>query len=269
VANQPDNINDQIVRKLIDTAAEMIVGAKRIVVFTGTGIATEPELRAGKAGDVAKPHPDRDDSFPKFVGDPVKHKRRWQLWNMFKMIESAQPGSVHYAIADIYKLSKLYCVITQNVDGLHQKSGIPEDKVIELHGSVRRLKCLNCKKQYSILEVSEKLAKGITEESICDSCGGKLKSATVSFGEPPLSEESSQAERFTRSCDLFMLLGSTLLIYPAAHMPIYAVESGAKLIVINSGPTFIDEKADVLLHADVKKVVAQIMDSVKKKMGSS
>jgi NAD-dependent deacetylase len=269
VANQPSNINDQIVGKMIDTAAEMIAGSKKIVVFTGTGIAAEPELRAGKAGDAVSQHQDMDESFPKFTGDPVKHKRSWQLWNMFKMIESAQPGSIHYAIADIYKMGKLYCVITQNVDGLHQKSGIPEDKVIELHGSVRRLKCLNCKNQYSILAVSEKLAKGITEEAICDSCGGKLKSATVSFGEPPLSEEISQAEKFTRSCDLFMLLGSTLLIYPAAHMPIYAVESGAKLLVINSGSTFIDEKADVLLHADVKKVLAQIMDSVKKKLGSS
>jgi NAD-dependent deacetylase len=239
VANQPNNITDQIARKLIDAAAEMIAGSKKIVVFTGTGIATEPELRAGKAGDVVSLHQDMDESFPKFTGDPVKHKRSWQLWNMFKMIESAQPGSIHYAIADIYKMGKLYCVITQNVDGLHQKSGIPEDKVIELHGSVRRLKCLNC------------------------------KSATVSFGEPPLSEEISQAEKFTRSCDLFMLLGSTLLIYPAAHMPIYAVESGAKLLVINSGSTFIDEKADVLLLGDVKKVLAQIMDNVKKKLGSS
>ncbi len=267
MANQPNNINEQIA--MVDTAAEMIVGAKKIVVFTGTGIAAEPELHAGKAGDAILTHHDMDESFPKFVVDPVKHKRGWQLWNMFKMIESAQPGSIHYAIADIHKMGKLYCVVTQNVDGLHQKSGIPEDKVIELHGSLRRLKCLNCKKQYSILAVSEKLAKGITEESICDSCGGKLKSATVSFGEPPLSEEISQAEKFTRTCDLFMLLGSTLLIYPAAHMPIYAVESGAKLMVINSGPTFIDEKADVLLHADVKKVFAQIMDSVKKKLGSS
>ena len=269
MANQPNNITDQIARKLIDAAAEMIAGSKKIVVFTGTGIATEPELRAGKAGDVVSLHQDMDESFPKFTGDPVKHKRSWQLWNMFKMIESAQPGSIHYAIADIYKMGKLYCVITQNVDGLHQKSGIPEDKVIELHGSVRRLKCLNCKKQYSILAISEKLARGITEEAICDSCGGKLKSATVSFGEPPLSEEISQAEKFTRSCDLFMLLGSTLLIYPAAHMPIYAVESGAKLLVINSGSTFIDEKADVLLLGDVKKVLAQIMDNVKKKLGSS
>ncbi len=269
MVNQPSNINDQIARKLIDSAAEMIAGSKKIVVFTGTGIAVEPELHAGKAGDAISPHHDIDESFPRFAGDPVKHKRRWQLWNMFKMIESAQPGSVHYAIADIHKLGKLYCVITQNVDGLHQKSGIPGDKVIELHGSVRRLKCLNCKKQYSILAVSEKLAEGITEEAICDSCGGKLKSATVSFGEPPLSEEISQAEKFSRSCDLFMLLGSTLLIYPAAYMPIYAVESGAKLIVINSGPTSIDEKADVLLNADVKKVIAQIMDSVKNKLSSS
>ena len=269
MANQPNNINDQIAGKLIDTAAEMIAGSTKIVVFTGTGIATEPELRAGKANDVGSMRSDIDDSFPKFAGDSVKHKRGWQLWNMFKMIESAQPGSIHYDIADIYKMGKLYCVITQNVDGLHQKSGIPEDKVIELHGSVRRLKCINCKKQYSILAVSAKLAEGITEEAICDSCGGKLKSATVSFGEPPLSEEISQAERFTRSCDLFMLVGSTLLIYPAAHMPIYAVESGAKLMVINPGPTSIDDKADVLMHADVRTVLAQIMDSVKKKLGNS
>lgn len=268
MASQPGNINEQIAKKLIDAAAEMIAGSSKIVVFTGTGIAAEPELHAGKAGD-AVGRSDVGDSFPKFAGDPVKYKRGWQLWNMFKMIESAQPGSIHYAIADIYRMGKLYCVITQNVDGLHQKSGIPEDKVIELHGSLRRLKCLKCGKQYPLLEVSERLAKGITEESICVSCGGKLKSATVSFGEPPLSAEISQAEKFSRSCDLFMLVGSTLLIYPAAYMPIYAVESGAKLMVINPGATSIDEKADVLLHADIKKIIAQIMDSVRKKLGSA
>ena len=158
MANQPNNINDQIAGKIIDTAAEMIACSKKIVVFTGTGISTEPELRAGKAVDAVSPYHDMDESFPKFAGDPVKHKRRWQLWNMFKMIESAQPGSVHYAIVDIHKMGKLYCVITQNVDGLHQKAGIPEDKVIELHGSLRRLKCLNCQKFFSILEISEKLA---------------------------------------------------------------------------------------------------------------
>jgi NAD-dependent deacetylase len=119
------------------------------------------------------------------------------------------------------------------------------------------------------LEIAKKLAEGQHEEPICADCNGKLKAATVSFGEPPLTEEVSKAEKFSRNCDLFMLIGSSLMIYPAAYMPIYAIESGAKLMIINSGTSHIDDKADVFIQGDVGKALAAVIDRVKKMAGTS
>ena len=264
-----DNIYDSISEKILNLAADMIVYSKKIVVFTGSGLTSTNETKSGKTGDKALVNKDVEDSFPKFVGDPSMHKRRSQWYNMFNMIESIKPNAVHYAIADIHKMGKLYCVITQNVDGLHQKSGIPDDKVIELHGSLRWLKCPRCDKQYPILEISKKIAAGIIEEPICDACGGKLKSATTPLGEPPLSKEIRQAEEYSRSCDLFMLVGSTLMIYPAAFIPIYAIESGAELLIVNEGASSIDHKANLVVKKSIIKVLPHIVSIAKGKSGIS
>jgi NAD-dependent deacetylase len=259
-----NQIKGAISEKLVEAAANLVFDAKKIVAFTGTGIAGSAEPQQGKSADNLE-----EDLFPKFQGDPAARKRSWQLWTMFHMIESSQPNAVHYAIAEIYKMGKLDCVITQNVDGLHQKTGIPDDKLIELHGSLRWLKCINCGKRYHILEIAKLLADGQHEESICTDCNGKLKAATVSFGEPPLTEEVSRAEKFSRNCDLFMLIGSSLMIYPAAYMPIYAIESGAKLIIINTGTLQIDDKADVFIQGEVGKALSAVIDQVKKRVGTS
>ncbi|MEA1959192.1 MAG: Sir2 family NAD-dependent protein deacetylase [Chloroflexota bacterium] len=263
-----DQPKDSISGETIDSAAGLIIEARRIVVFTGAGISTGAEIpklttESGVAVSATEAH-----SFPQFVGDPAERKRSWQLWSMFRMIDDTQPNATHGAVAEIYRMDKLDCVITQNVDGLHQKSGIPDDKVIELHGSIRWLKCLSCGKRYSMLDIAKRLAEGQDEESTCSDCGGKLKSATVSFGEPPLSEEISQAEKHSRNCDLFMLLGSSLMVYPAAYMPIYAVESGAKLMIINTGTSNIDDKADIFLKTEINNILPIIINRVKEKIGN-
>ena len=259
-----NQIKGAISEKLVEAAANLVFDAKKIVAFTGTGIAGSAEPQQGKSAGGTE-----DDSFPKFQGDPAERKRSWQLWTMFHMIENSQPNAVHYAITELCKMGKLDCVITQNVDGLHQKTGIPDDKLIELHGSLRWLKCINCGKRYHILEIAKRLAEGQNEESTCADCNGKLKAATVSFGEPPLTEEVSRAEKFSRNCDLFMLIGSSLMIYPAAYMPIYAIESGAKLIIINTGTLQIDDKADVFIQGEVGKALSAVIDRVKKRTGTS
>jgi NAD-dependent deacetylase len=259
-----DQLIDGISEQLVEAAANLIVGANKIVAFTGTGIASPTQAQQMKTSGSVE-----EDSFPKFQGDPAVRKRGWQLWTMFHMIETSKPDVVHYAIAEILSMGKLECVITQNVDGLHQKTGIPDDKLVELHGSLRWLKCINCGQRYHILDIAKKLAEGQSEESICTECEGKLKAATVSFGEPPLTEEVNKAEKFSRSCDLFMLLGSSLMIYPAAYMPVYAIESGAKLMIINTGTSHIDDKADVFIQGDVGKALSRIMERVRKKSGIS
>lgn len=251
-------------QELIEEAIKLVIDARRIVVFTGTGVSTDSGVSGATSSGIS-PATSKESAFPTFVGNPTTRKKSWQTWNMFRMIELAQPNPAHYAIAELYTMGKLDCVITQNVDGLHQKAGVPDEKVIELHGSLRWVKCVNCDRRYPILEVAKRLGDG-EEQSICSECGGLLKAATVSFGEPPPTEEIEEAEQHSRNCDLFMLLGSSLMVYPAAYMPIYAKEAGAKLIIINVGTASMDESADVLIDVDVGKVLIRIIEGVKNRL---
>ena len=164
-------------------------------------------------------------------------------------------------------MGKLDCVITQNVDGLHQKAGVPEEKVIELHGTLKYVKCLSCGKRYPIDEIAKRLAEGL-EEPVCDDCGGMLKAATISFGEPMPVRETAEAERHSRECDLMLVLGSSLAVYPAAYMPIYAREVGAKLVIINVGTTPMDSYADVHFNEKVGEVLPKIVERVKSRLAS-
>jgi len=252
--------------ELIQRTVELILMAQRIVVFTGAGISADskmPDIRS-----LSAPTATGTIEFPKFKGDPASRRKSWQTWNMFRMIEMAEPNPAHYAVAELYNMGKLDCVITQNVDGLHQKAGVPDEKVIELHGSLRRLRCLNCGKIYDMMDIAKKLGDGEADESVC-SCGGMLKSATVAFGEPPLAQEIEQAKQHSQNCDLFMLLGSSLMVYPAADMPIHAIESGAKLVIINMGAASLDERADVLFNTStVGQTLPRIIDRVKNKLAT-
>lgn len=253
------------VEELIEKAVTLVLDAQKIVVFTGTGVSTESSMPRTKRSSGLSTATSNEFVFPTFVGNPTVRRRSWQTWNMFRMIEMAQPSQAHYAIAELGTMGKLDCVITQNVDGLHQKAGVPEDKVIELHGSLRWLKCVNCNRRYPMIEVANSLGEG-EDESICSECGGLLKSATVSFGEPPPAKETGEAEQHSRNCDLFMLLGSSLMVYPAANMPIYAIESGAKLVIINLGTASLDQEASVLINGTVGEVMPKIIEGVKSRL---
>jgi NAD-dependent deacetylase len=257
------------IRELIEEATKLVLDAQKIVVFTGTGVSTVSAIYSSTTGPSnVSTNTYKGSAFPDFVGDPATRRRSWQTWNMFRMIEMAQPNPAHYAIAELDKMGKLDCVITQNVDGLHQKAGVPDKKVIELHGSLRWLKCTKCDKRYPIIEVAKMLAKR-EEKSICSDCSGMLKSSTVSYGEPPLTKETSEAEQHSRTCDMFMVVGSSLMVHPAAYMPVYAIEAGAKLVIINLGTTFIDDMASVLINRAAEKVLPKIIEVVKSKLSQS
>ena len=253
--------------ELIQKTIDLVMNAQKIVVFTGAGISADskiPDIRS-----LSSPAAAEEIDFPKFQGDPTTRRKSWQTWNMFRMIEMAEPNPAHYAISELHKMGKLDCVITQNVDGLHQKAGVPGEKVIELHGSLRRLKCLSCGEIHNMMDIAKRLGAAIADESSCIKCGGLLKSATVAFGEPPLAKEIEQAKQHSQNCDLFMLLGSSLMVYPAADMPIYAIESGAKLVTINMGPASLDDKADVLFNTTtVGQILPRIVDRVKSKISA-
>ena len=230
--------------ELIDEVAELIVNSKSVIVFTGAGISTESGLSSFKG-----------------------QKGGWTRVSLMRMIDLVQPEPAHYAIAELDKLGKLDCVITQNVDGLHQKAGVPEEKVIELHGSLKWMKCLGCGKRYPTEEIAKRIEQGVGEP-VCDDCGGMLKSATISFGEPMPVEETKEAERRSRSCDLMIVVGSSLAVFPAAWMPVYAKESGAKLVIINVGDTPIDRHADVRISKIAGEAMSKVLERVKTKLAT-
>ena len=253
---------------LADRVADLIINARRVVVFTGAGISTEsgiPDFR-GPGGIWERFDPD-DFTYQKFISDPEARKKHWQMLGEGGLTTEAKPNAAHYAIAELDRLGKLDCVITQNVDNLHQKAGVPGDKVFELHGNMQWAVCLSCGRRYPFEQVRVRLDKG-EEIPDCEACHGLLKPDAVFFGES-LPEKVLQEATFRSSnCDLFIVVGSTLIVYPAAYMPIYAVESGARLVIINLSPTPMDKRATVLIRAKAGETMSRVLHWVREKASS-
>jgi len=251
--------------ELVDEAAGLLTRAGKVVVFTGAGVSTEsgiPDFR-GRDGIWTKYDPD-DFTYQKFISDPEARKRIWRGLTAFGEARQAEPNPCHYALADLDQLGKLDCVITQNVDGLHQKAGLDEEKVIELHGTTMYVKCLSCGRRYPREEIAERVKQGV-DDPVCDDCGGMLKSAAVFFGESMPMREVAEAQRRSQGCDLMLVLGSSLVVYPAAYMPAYAVHSGAKLVIVNLEPTPMDEYAEVCINEKVGEVLPRIVEAVRRR----
>jgi NAD-dependent deacetylase len=163
-------------------------------------------------------------------------------------------------------MSKLDCIITQNVDNLHQKAGVPEEKVIELHGNMRWVKCLSCGKRTRVGEVLARMKKQGIEEPRCEECQGILKPEGIFFGEALPEEALREATFYSNNCDLFIVIGSTLVVTPAAFMPSYAVESGARLVIINLSTTPLDHEATILIRGKAGEVMSKVMERVKERL---
>ncbi|MDP2726956.1 MAG: NAD-dependent deacylase [Dehalococcoidia bacterium] len=252
--------------KQLEKAAELVLGARRIVVFTGAGVSTEsgiPDFRSpGGIWDRFDPN---DFTYDKFLTSPEARKRSWRLFRD-KTIMGAQPNAAHYAIAELERLGKLDCVITQNIDNLHQEAGNSPDKVIELHGTMKYAKCLDCGRRFPREDIEKLLDEGI-ESPRCNVCNGLLKAATISFGQPMPERETAEAQRRSTECDLFIAIGSSLVVYPAAYMPRYALQSGAKLIIINLSETELDSQAAVLIRSKAGEAMSGILERVEIRIG--
>lgn len=248
----------------IRMVADMIVSAGKVVVFTGAGVSTEsgiPDFR-GPDGLWTKVDPD-DFTIGSFLRSPEIRRRIWSLLLEGGLFADAEPNKSHYAIAELEKMGKLSCVITQNVDNLHQKAGNNPEMVYELHGNMRRVKCLSCGESYPIEEIKQKLISKI-DVSACGRCQGILKPDAVFFGEALPEETLINATTHSRNCDLLVVIGSSLVVYPAAYMPMYAKRAGAKLVIINNTPTPYDSIADIIIGDSAGEVMARIMEEVKK-----
>ncbi len=255
-------MEEQELGYLAGQIASLILDSKRIVVFTGAGMSTEsglPDFRS-PGGIWSKYDPDLF-TYQKFVQDPGIRKQMWQMMVEF-FLKETKPNAAHYAVAELEKLGKLDCVITQNVDNLHQKAGNSDDKVLQLHGNINWVVCLQCGQRYKIEEIQVRLEEGI-EIPECDNCQGILKPDGVFFGEPLPERELGKAIYHSRNCELFLVIGSTLVVYPAAYMPLYALEAGAKLVIVNLSSTPIDHQAVVLIQTKAGETMPKVLEQVR------
>lgn len=250
----------------IRAVADMIVRSERIVVFTGAGVSTEsgiPDFRS-PGGIWTRFDPD-DFTIHKFMTSADTRRKQWKILIEEGLFQDVQPNRAHSAIAELEKLGKLSCVITQNIDDLHQRAGNSRDSVFELHGNMLWARCVDCGERYSMDQVRERLRSGVAEPD-CAICSGILKPDVVFFGEALPADTVDAAIYHTRTCDLFIVVGSSLVVQPAAFIPSYAQDAGARLVIINIGPTPYDHRADVLINEGAGDTMAGIIEEVKKKL---
>lgn len=255
------------IEEKIKQVAQWILQSKRTVVFGGAGLSTEsgiPDFRS--PGGVWDKYNPEDFYYQNFIASETSREKYWQMaTEMYEPMKKAQPNPAHLAIAELERMGKLDCVITQNIDGLHQKAGNSAEKIIELHGTAMYVACLHCKKRYDRDAIQERIRRGI-KVPYCDDCGGPLKPATISFGQAMPERETEEAYRRSSACDLFIVIGSSLVVQPAASMPLIAKRNGAKLVIINRDPTPYDHLADILIHGQAGSIMAEILKVVKKEL---
>jgi NAD-dependent deacetylase len=247
----------------IVVAADMIVHARSIVVFTGAGISTEsgiPDFRS--PGGIWTKFDPEDFTIQKFLSSPETRKKQWDVLLEGGLITDAEPNRAHRAVAELEKMGKLTCVVTQNIDNLHQKAGNSPDVVYELHGNMRYLRCMNCGARYPVGKIVEKY-RSKDDVPDCELCHGILKPDVVFFGEMLPQSTLQNATFHATRCDLIIVIGSSLVVYPAASIPLYAKESGAKLVIINNTPTPCDDIADVIINHSAGEVMEKLLEEVK------
>jgi NAD-dependent deacetylase len=233
---------------------DLIEEAKVIVPFTGAGISTEcgiPDFRSpGGIWTKNRPIP-----FDAFMTDQEMRDESWRRrFAMEDQFGGARPGRGHRALASLYRAGKVPALITQNIDNLHQASGIAAGDVVELHGNTTYATCLECGERYELPWVRKKFEVAGNRAPDCE-CGGYIKAATVSFGQAMPADAMERAEQLTRKCELFLAVGSSLVVWPAAGFPLMAKRTGATLVIINREPTEFDELADLVVRNDIGDVL--------------
>lgn len=239
----------------------MFANSTRAVAFTGAGISTEsgiPDFRSpGGLWTKNKPI-----DFSDFLRSKEMRDEAWRRkFAMEDSFRSAKPGRGHRALAQLLHAGKLSAVITQNIDNLHQVSGIPASKVVELHGNGSYATCLDCGIRYELDWVKERFDKSNGSAPDCADCGGPVKSATISFGQSMPEEPMRLAELETLAADLFIAIGSSLVVWPAAGFPLRAKRNGSQLVILNREPTDLDEIADLVIRDDIGDVLEVFLDT--------
>ena len=245
----------------VDDLASYLRSCRRVVLFSGAGISTEsgiPDFRS-PGGIWSRSAPI---DFRSFLACAEARRETWRRkLEIDRDMARASPNRGHRAVADLVRRGRVLAVVTQNIDGLHQLSGVPDEHLIELHGNGTYARCLDCRARYE-LEPILRAFRSQETLPVCSDCGGIVKTATISFGQAMPEEEMRRAEAASRACDLFLVIGSSLVVYPAAALPGMAKASGASLVILNRDPTDYDAMADLVLHREIGPTLSAAMDLV-------
>ncbi|MBU1225981.1 MAG: NAD-dependent deacylase [Actinobacteria bacterium] len=242
----------------VAVAARLLAHKERILVFTGAGISTEsgiPDFR-GPDGVWTRVDP-AEFTYSRFLANPDTRRRSWQMRKESGILE-AEPNRAHRALVTLWEIGRMLAVVTQNIDGLHQKAGLPARVVVELHGNAHQAVCVACRAKVPTGEVLDRVAAG-EDDPDCTACGGILKPDVVLFEEAMPILETDRAMHLAYEADAVISIGSTLGVFPAAFVPIRAIETGASFVIVNMGPTELDDLADVLIAGPAGEVVPDLV----------
>lgn len=243
-----------------ETVRRWIDEASRIVVLTGAGISTDsgiPDFRGPQGLWTKDPKAEKAAHISVYMAEPEVRKRGWQTRIAWSERRS-EPNAGHRALVELERRGKLRMLITQNIDGLHQAAGSDPDKVIEIHGTMREVMCMACGERAPMERALDRVRAG-EEDPPCRSCGGILKSATISFGQNLVREDLERAERAALGADLVLAIGTTLAVYPAAGLVPIAKQAGARVVIVNAEPTEMDNLADAVLRGSISEILPDIV----------
>ncbi len=249
---------------LVERARDIIDSSQQVVVLTGAGISTDsgiPDFRGPNGLWTKNPEAERASNISVYVSDPEVRRRNWELRAAGALWAEVEPIAGHHALVTLQDRGILHTLITQNVDELHQRAGIEPERVVEIHGTTRKVACLECEYRDDMEAVLERVRGGEADPP-CPRCSGILKSATISFGQHLVFEDLQRAELAASQCDLMLAVGSTLSVYPVANVVPIAASQGARVIIVNAEPTPFDRLADAVLQAGISDVLPRICRTV-------
>jgi NAD-dependent deacetylase len=241
-------------------AADWVAGSRATVVLTGAGISTDsgiPDFRGKNGLWTRNPEAEKASTITHYLTSPAIRRAAWRI-RLSSPAWAARPNAGHLALVELERQGRLDTVITQNTDGLHQLAGTPPDRVVEVHGSMRGVMCVDCDDRADMGQALARVEAG-EDDPPCRGCGGILKSTTVLFGEglDPLDTEAAQAA--AERCDLMLAVGTTLNVFPVAYLPRVARRAGARLVIVNGGPTDQDDTADAVLWGSISDLLPALV----------
>jgi NAD-dependent deacetylase len=246
---------------LIRSVARWIADARQVVALTGAGVSTAsgiPDFRGPQGLWTTQPEKERLFSLDAYLADPDVRRQVWQL-RLENPAFTAGPNEAHRALADLERRGRLHTLVTQNIDGLHQAGGSSPERVIEIHGTIHEVECLSCGRRVPAGPVLQQVRDGDPDPA-CPECGGLQKTATVSFGQALDPSLLQRAHDATMGCDLMLAVGSSLIVHPVALLPRTALETGARLVIVNAEETPYDDRADAVLRGDAGELLRAIVD---------